>query len=89
MTAKQRHIWQAVVILLGFYPAYVWVLVGELGRDSHLILTENLFLVGIAAFLGLLVSGVILLFRYRTFWGLIALVFALWTFFDLGFWSIR
>jgi hypothetical protein len=87
MTAKQRHIWQAVVILLGFYPAFVFVLVYGLGRDSRLILTGNLFLVGLASFLGLLVSSFFLLFRHKTWWGLIALTFAFWAFFDLLFWT--
>jgi hypothetical protein len=88
MTSKQRHWWQAVVILLGFYPVFAFLVIGEWHRHSHYVFPGlgYVLLGGIVSFLGLLFSGVILIFRHRTWWGLIALVFALCAFFVfLGF----
>jgi hypothetical protein len=71
------YFWQATVVLSVFYPIYALCL-----------FPRNVFALfgSLLAFFGLLVSGVILLFRHRTFLALIPLIFAVF----LGFilWAI-
>jgi hypothetical protein len=77
MTAKQRYWWEAVVVMSVFCPIF-----------SLILFPGNIctFWVCFVSFLGLLVSGVVLLFRHKTFLGLIPLIFALCEF--LFFWGV-
>ena len=67
MTSKQRYFWEAVVIFSVFYPLYALCLHPR--GDSAIIPC----LVGS---LGFLAFGVILIFRHRTFYGLIPFIVA-------------
>jgi hypothetical protein len=71
MTAKQRYFWEAVVILSVFYPVYALCLHP---RGDYAIIP---CLVGS---LGFLAFGVILIFRHRTFYGLLPLIIAIFLF---------
>ena len=83
MNSKQNHWWQPVIILLESYPVLASFVIIGWERNSEYALPGFVYvwLGGLVSFLGLLVSGVILIFRHRTRWGLIALAFALYAFF--------
>ena len=66
MTAKQRYCWDAVVVAFVFWPIYAVAL-----SPYFLGVLSCLF-----SSLVLIFSGVVLVFRHRTFLGLIPIVFA-------------
>jgi hypothetical protein len=72
MTAKQRYFWELVVVLSVFYPLYALCLHP---RGDFAIIPCMI------GSLGLLAFGVILIFRHRTFYGLIPFILALCLFF--------